>query len=128
MIFNRLKKIAYYKPVQVWINTFHLVEVPINVIILKYQSLHNFILNDRVSIFSMKFWFFFCYFLSFFLCRSRRLGDYMTSRPSLVHIVHIWNSMNLCDIQLIPYQRQYRHESKEYTNALYHRLSDINSD
>ena len=62
VIVNQLRKMVYYEPVTVTINSLGLVEVILDVVIWDY-SLPNLIVSNRGSFFISKFWSLLCYFL-----------------------------------------------------------------
>ena len=61
IIVNQLTKMVHYKPVKVTIDAPGLEEVMINVVI-RHQGLLDFIVTDRGSLFTSKFWSSLCYF------------------------------------------------------------------
>ena len=63
VIVNWLIKIIYYEPVQTIITVAALTEVILNIVI-RYYGLPDFIISDRGSVFTSKFWSSLCYFLS----------------------------------------------------------------
>ena len=63
VIINRLTKMVYYEPVQTTITAPVLRKVIFNVVV-EYYSLSNSIISDCSSVFTSKFWFSLCYFLT----------------------------------------------------------------
>ena len=63
VIIDRLTKMVHYKPVKITIDTPGVAEVIINVVVRHY-SLLNSIVTDKSSLFTSKFWSFFCYFFN----------------------------------------------------------------
>ena len=61
VIVNRLTKMVHYKLVKTTINAPGLAEVIIDVIV-RHHSLSNLIVTNKGSLFTSKFWLFFCYF------------------------------------------------------------------
>ena len=62
VIVDRLTKMVYYEPVKVIIDAPGLAEVILDVVVW-HHGLPNSIMSDRGSLFTLKFWSSFCYFL-----------------------------------------------------------------
>ena len=62
VIVDRLTKMVHYKPVKITIDAPGLAEVIIDVVI-RHHGLHNSIITDWGSLFTLKYWSLLCYFL-----------------------------------------------------------------
>lgn len=63
VVINYMTKKVHYKPIITTIDVASLVEIIIDVIV-KYYSTSMLIIYNRGSLFTSKFWFLLCYFLS----------------------------------------------------------------
>ena len=63
VIFDQIRKIIYYKPIKVTINSPGLVKIIIKVVV-RYYGIPDSIIIDWRSIFTLKFLLLLCYFLS----------------------------------------------------------------
>ena len=96
VIIYRLMKMVHYEPVKVTINAPGLAKVIINVVVW-HHSLPDFIMSDRGSLFTLKFWLSLCYFLGI----KRRLStafhpqtDGQTERQNSTIEAYLWAFVN----------------------------------
>lgn len=77
VIVNWLIKMIYYKLVKITINAFDPAKVIINAIMSHYSLLYSMV-SDSKSVFNLKFWLLFCYFLNI----NRRFSTSFYSRTN----------------------------------------------